>query len=177
MPVDKKIVDEQIAALGDFYKLFTKKERNYLHEIMTPGEIIHAMTSGLLNGNTWLVTVTDKRVLFLDKGMIYGLKQMELPISDISAISHEIGLLYGKIQVATSGGISLIEMIDKKDIKKVAEAISDLVKESKETHKHPPSEVRDDVISQLERLANLKERGILNEDEFGQQKAKLLAKC
>jgi hypothetical protein len=177
MPVDKKIIDEQIAALGDFYKLFTKKERNYLHEIMTPGETIHAMTSGLLNGNTWLVTVTDKRVLFLDKGMIYGLKQMELPISDISAISHEIGLLYGKIQVATSGGISLIEMIDKKDVKKVAEAISDLVKESKETRKCSSSEIKNDIVSQLERLANLKERGVLTEDEFSQQKAKLLAKC
>ncbi len=35
MAVDKSVVDEQIAALGDFDQWFTKKERNYLHEVMT----------------------------------------------------------------------------------------------------------------------------------------------
>lgn len=104
MPVDKRIVDQQIANLGDFDKWFTKKERNYLHQVMTPGETIYAMTSGLLDGNTWLITVTDKRVLFLDKGMIYGLTQMDLPLAHISAVSHTTGILFGKIEVSTSGG-------------------------------------------------------------------------
>lgn len=38
-----------------------------------------------------------------------------------------------------------------------------------------PTAGDDDVLSRLERLSRLKEQGILNEEEFQQQKAKLLA--
>jgi diadenosine tetraphosphate (Ap4A) HIT family hydrolase len=34
----------------------------------------------------------------------------------------------------------------------------------------------DEVISQLERLASLKDRGLLTDDEFSQQKGKLLSR-
>ena len=176
MPVDKEVVDKQIQALGDFDQWFTKKERKYLHEVMRPGETIYAMTSGILDGNTWLVTVTDKRVLFLDKGMIYGLKQMELPLSHISAVSHKTGLIFGKIEISTAGGTKTIGTIQKRDVPKVAQIISGLMHKSKDAEKAPSSVAgKDDIVSQLERLADLKERGILTEEEFNQQKAKLLS--
>ncbi|MBK5275741.1 MAG: PH domain-containing protein [Desulfuromonadales bacterium] len=176
MAVDKKVVDDQIAELGDFYQWFTKKERNYLHEVMTPGENIHAMTSGTLDGTTWLVTVTDKRVLFLDKGMIFGLNQMEMPLSHISAISHSTGLLYGNIEISTAGGMKSIRNIMKSDVPKVAHIISDLIDPTKKSAVHDTSINPDaDFISQLERLAKLKDSGILTDDEFIQQKAKILS--
>jgi hypothetical protein len=176
MPVEKKTVDEQIAALGHFDKWFTKKERNYLHEIMAPGERIYAMTSGILDGNTWLVTVTDNRVLFLDKGMIYGLKQMEFPLSQISAVSYKSELFYGNIEVSTAGGKKLISRITKKDVQKVAQIISDLINKSREHAQETTDGTQSDVVSQLERLASLKQRGILSNEEFAQQKAKILGK-
>lgn len=176
MPVEKKIVDEQIERLGDFDKWFTKKERNYLHEVINPGETIHAMTSGLLAGNTWLVTITNKRVLFLDKGLIYGLKQMEMPISQISAVSHKTGIMFGKLEISTAGGTKEIGQIEKKDVPKIAQIISDLVnnyREAKSSSVGGSDKI--DIVSQLERLSSLKNQGILTEEEFNQQKAKLLS--
>ena len=41
-------------------------------------------------------------------------------------------------------------------------------------YEQPPATPEDDVVSQLERLAALKEQGILTEEEFAAQKAKLL---
>ena len=38
----------------------------------------------------------------------------------------------------------------------------------------PPAPAQDDVITQLERLGNLKAQGILTEEEFAAEKAKLL---
>jgi hypothetical protein len=176
MAVEKRIIDQQIANLGDFGKWFTKKELAYLHEVMSLGETIYAMTSGLMNNNTWLVTVTDKRVIFLDKGMIYGLKQMELPLSRISAVSHTTGLLFGKIEVATAGGAMRIDMIEKTDVLKVAQIISALVNK---LPKARPAEQQScdgsDVVSQLERLAVLKNQGMLTAEEFREQKAKIIA--
>ncbi len=134
------------------------------------------MTSGVLDGNTWLITVTNKRVLFLDKGMVYGLKQMELPITQISAVSHRTGMLFGKIEVSTAGGTKSVTQIQKGDVPKVAQIISDLV--------HRPAAVApslahvavssDDVVSQLERLAALKAAGALTDEEFQHQKSQLM---
>lgn len=176
MAVDKSVVDEQIARLGDFDKWFTKKERNYLHEVLGPGETIHALTSGILDGNTWLVTVTDRRVLFLDKGMVFGLKQVELPLAHISAVAHKTGLMFGKIEVSTAGGAKCISMIEKKDVPKVAKIISDLVLEaSAPLSGHVETAPQQDIVSQLERLAGLRSQGVLTDEEFGQQKARLLS--
>lgn len=127
MTVEKSVIDEQIANLGKFDKLFTKKEIKYLPEIIMPGETIRAITSGMLDGNSWLITVTDRRIVFLDKGIIFGLKQIEFPLKQVSSITHKIGLVTGTIEVSTSAGSKKIKNLTKPDTKKVAQIISDLV--------------------------------------------------
>ncbi len=174
MAVDKRVVDEQIKNLGDFYQWFTKKEIKYLPEVLDEGEEIKAMTSGVHEGNTWLIVVTTRRVLFLDKGMIYGLKQMEMPLAQITSVSHKTGIMFGEIEIDTAGGKKKIETISKKDVTKVAAIISDLVKHVHSSPSVPQQTQQIDIASQLEKLAELKEKGILTEEEFLSQKAKLL---
>ncbi len=172
MAVDKKIIDEQLANLGDFDRWFTKKEIKYLPEVIDEGEEIKAVTSGLHEGNTWLIVVTNRRVIFLDKGFFYGLKQMEMPIEQITSVSHKLGIIFGSIEIQTAGGKKLIEDIDKKDVAKVASTISRLLRNLKESNNSSVPGV--DVVSQLEKLAKLKEKGILTEEEFQREKRKLL---
>lgn len=174
MAVDKKVVDEQIKALGDFDQWFTKKEMKYLPEIIDAGEQIKAMTSGVHEGNTWLIVATDRRLLFLDKGMIYGLKQMEMPLAQITTLSHKTGLMFGEIEIDTAGGKKKIETIVKKDVAKFADIVSGLVKKVHSNDNVAPSP-QVDVATQLEKLAELKSKGILTEEEFQEQKTKLLS--
>ena len=176
MPVEKRVVDEQLRALGHFSRFFTRKEIKYLPEVLSEGETIRGFTSGACDENTWLIVVTDRRLLFLDKGLIYGLKQMELPLHQISAISHETGLVFGEVHVSTAGGTKKINRVPKKDVLKIAQIMSDLLKPASRTQEPAPAgDNADDVVSQLERLAALKEKGVLTEEEFQAQKAKLLA--
>jgi hypothetical protein len=123
-----------------------------------------------------VATVTNKRVLFLDKGMLYGLKQLELPLQHISAVSHKTGLIFGKIEVATGGGIKKIDNIDKKDVVKVAQIISDLINKPKDSTVTNTEGTSNDVVSKLERLAALRQSGILSDQEFTEQKTKILAR-
>ena len=174
MAVDKSVIDEQIKKLGDFDQWFTKKEIRYLPEVIDEGEEIRAMTSGLHEGTTWLIVVTNRRLLFLDKGFFYGLKQMEMPLAQITSVSHKTGLMFGEIEVDTAGGKKKIEQISKKDVPKVAAIISDLLKQIHSTSSSPVSNSMTDIATQLEKLADLKEKGILTEEEFQEQKAKLL---
>ena len=176
MPVDKEIVTAQLKALGNFFSLGTKKEIRFLPEILTPGETIKAVCSGLMDGNTWLCTLTDQRVLLLDKGMVAGLKQLELPISRIKSVSHKTGFLMGEVLVDTGGETKKIEHIVKADVLKFAAALSELIRARTASimPEATPAAGGNDVVSQLERLAALKEKGILTDEEFAAQKAKIL---
>ena len=178
MAVSKEIIDAQLAALDEYNSFFTKKEINYLPEIILPGETIHAMTSGLMDGNTWLFVVTDQRIIMLDKGMVYGLKQLTLPLTQIKSVSHKSGLLLAKILIDTGGKTKTLENVDKHYAVGVVATINELLMQKTsgqtasvdEDHAHS-----DAMLAQLERLAALKEKGMLSDEEFAQAKAKLLA--
>jgi PH (Pleckstrin Homology) domain-containing protein/putative oligomerization/nucleic acid binding protein len=176
MAVDRRIVEAQLRALGDFHQWFTKKEVRHLPTVLNSGETIRAVTSGVYQGNTWLVTVTDQRILFLDKGMFYGVTQVELPLRQINTISYTTGLLYGELRLITGSGRSVVKKIRKVEVEKISAIVSSLVRSAHSPTTQPKTPTASaDVASQLERLAKLMERGILTPDEFAAQKAKLLA--
>jgi hypothetical protein len=176
MPVPKEQIDQQLKSVKQFEMFFTKKEVQYLPEVIREGETIHGMVSGMYEGNTWLVVATDQRLLFLDKGMLYGLKQAEIPLSSISSIQHKTGMLFGTLGVTTSNADKKVDNIDKQATVYFAELLSGLIRSSKAAPS--PTTARsatEDRIAQLERLAALKEKGILTDQEFQAEKAKILA--
>ena len=176
MAVDRRTVDAQLRALGDFHQWGTKKEIRHLPAVLNSGETIRAVTSGVYQGNTWLVTVTDQRILFLDKGMFYGVTQVELPLRLINTISYKTGLLYGELRLATGSGKSVVKKIRKGEVAKISSIVSSLVRNTHSPQARPNTPTASgDVASQLERLARLVERGILTREEFAAQKAKLLS--
>ena len=75
-------IKELLREIGDD-QFFTKKELKYLPEILMENEQVLAFSSGLMDGNTWLITLTNERVIFLDKGMLYGLKQTTIDLEKI----------------------------------------------------------------------------------------------
>lgn len=157
-------------------QFFTKKELHHLPEILMDREQVLAFTSGMMDANTWLIVLTDHRVVFLDKGLIYGLKQVSINLDKINAVSGSTGLLFGEIRIQDGAGERLIKNVWKKTVvaftNKVRDAMQAYRKEPVVTTTQPTA---DDVVSKLERLAALKERGMLTDAEFAAQKARLLA--
>ncbi|RMH46002.1 MAG: hypothetical protein D6694_03970 [Gammaproteobacteria bacterium] len=156
-------------------QFFTKKELHYLPEILQDGEQILAFTSGMMDGNTWLITLTDRRVIFLDKGMIYGLKQESIPLNRINAVSGTTGLLFGKIIITDGAKDRLITNVWKKTVKnftnKCQEAIDAI---NRRENQVASQEVKEDPYEKLEKLASLKEKGIISDEEFEREKKKIL---
>jgi hypothetical protein len=179
MPVSRQIVDAQLDAIGDFHHFFTRREVSFLPEVLAASEIIHGMSSGLYEGKTWLIVITDLRLIFLDRGLLYGLKQTDLPLSQISSISHKTGLFFGEIQVSTSSGTTTIARVNKRDVIKICSIISGLIHSSSQppspgaTSAAPPTG-DGGLISQLEKLSALRAKGYLTEEEFRLAKAKLI---
>lgn len=176
MTVTKEVIDNQLAEVGEFDQWFTKREINYLPEVIEQGESIKALTSGMHDGHTWLIVVTQRRVLFLDKGMMYGLRQLELPLNKIDGISFKTKMMFGSIEIDASGTHKKIEQISKKDVAKVAKILSSLVAEKSGhlTQIQMAASAEETAIDKLERLGKLKDQGILTQEEFDQQKKRLL---
>lgn len=169
--IAKEIGDDQF---------FTKKELKHLPEILSDGEQVLAFTSGLMNGNTWLVTLTDRRIIFLDKGMIYGLKQTAIDLDKINSVSGQTGILFGKIIIEDGASSRLINNVWKKTVVTFSNKVRDAIETRKLALRHGSAQQvtgggDDDVVTKLEKLAALLEKGIINQEEFAQQKTKILA--
>lgn len=153
----------------------TKKEINELPKVLANDENIKYATSGLLNGSTWLITCTNKRILFLDKGMLYGLKQVDIPLEKVNSISYSTGLVLGKIEVWDGASKMVIENVSKSTVKIFVDAVNTAREElNNNSNSQNNTSSGQDVVTQLEKLAGLKEKGILTDEEFQKQKAKIL---
>lgn len=170
----KREYDRIAKVIGDD-QFFTKKELNHLPEILSAGEDVIAFSSGLMDGNTWLITLTDRRVIFLDKGMLYGLKQISIDMDKINAVSGETGIIFGKITIQDGASARVIDNVWKKTVVPFTNLLRDAIEKRKGVNAAPVARSGDDIVDKLERLAALMEKGILTQDEFMQQKAKLLA--
>lgn len=171
-------IEQQIKRLGQVDTFGTKKEIKHLPEVLSPDETVLALTSGLMDGNTWLIVCTERRVIFLDKGLLYGLKQRETPLEKINSIEQKTGMLLGSIGIWDGAARMEIRNVMKQTVGPFVQAVN-RAREAVRQHTHfngprPTPVPNVDVASQLERLAELRERGILTDAEFAAQKAKLL---
>ena len=91
----------------------TKKELRYLPQILMNGEQVLSFASGTMDGNTWLIVLTERRVIFLDRGMLYGLRQTVIPIGKINGITGETGMIFGKIAINDGAVVHKIKNVPK----------------------------------------------------------------
>ena len=172
-------VNRQIEACPDRYIFWTRKEIRALPEILDHGETIKALTSGMLNGSTWLAVCTDRRLIFLNRGMFLGLQQVQMPLDRIQSIDHQFTLFFGSISVFDGVNVMTIRMVLKSSIMPFVKTTEETMYASRHEHARspapaPPTQQPADVASQLAKLAELKEKGYLTDAEFQAQKKKLL---
>ncbi len=86
-----------------------------------------SFSSGLMDGNTWLIVLTDKRVIFLDKGMIYGLKEKSIFLSMINSVSGQTGIIFGKIIITAGSGDTIIKNVWKKTVKNFTNSVHEAI--------------------------------------------------
>ncbi len=172
-------VKQQIRNLPEKYIFYTKKEINYLPEILIEGEEIRALTSGYVGSRTVLAVCTNRRILFLDKGMFFGLRQWQMGLDRVQSIDGNYLILFGNIRIwdgASAVNMSMVwaQSIDP-FIKATRTAIDEFRKIAfREVVGGAPSTPATDIASQLERLVKLKEQGHITEEEFQAQKKKML---
>ena len=117
----------------------TKKEIRYLKNMLYEGEQVFAIASGIINGNTWLVACTSKRVIFVDCGMLYGVKHSEVMLDRINAVSFKNGLVLGEIHIEDGASTRIITSVSKTSTKPFVDAVHKAIELKKKNEYIPVS--------------------------------------
>lgn len=175
---DKKQLKEEfnkLTALTNYkatigvFDIFSK-----LPEILNEGENVLCVNSGVVKSSIWLIVPTDKRVIFLHKknGLFHKkIDYSSINYDSITSVDSSTGLTAGKIRINTPGTIYEVGTLQKNSVQPLAEFI---LSQKNGSSSQPANNSSDDLLSKLEKLGKLKESGVLTEEEFQEQKSKLL---
>lgn len=168
-PKLKKIVKELEEA--GVYGLFgTNKEILSLPNLVDDDEKIIYATSGFVDSGTVLVVLTNNRLMFIDKGMLYGTNYREIPFSKINGVSYSTKLLLATIRVDNGVNTTIIKNVPNETAPIFVKKIKDVI-DSNNTGK---TQQTFSVADELTKFKSLLDAGLLTQDEFDSQKQKLL---
>lgn len=150
-----------------------RKEINELPKILNQDEKVISLVPGVYNKGFGILVATSKRLIFIDKGLIYGLKIEDFGLDKVSSIQYSSGILTADIVIMASGNAAKIESVDKAAGRDFCDKARELLSQKNAA---PAAVVMEqvDVAGQLEKFAGLKEKGIITQEEFDAQKKKLL---
>jgi hypothetical protein len=155
-------VDEAIQALDSDEQLLGAFKGNPTRD---------GKTQVSLTSNNYLL-VTDKRVIFWVRGVVS--KSMDaFAFKDISSVDAHKGLLLGDIVINVKGAKEKVENMQKSDVDTASKMIRSLMESATTTQAARGGAT---IPDQIKKLAELRDAGILTEEEFSNKKTELLAK-
>jgi len=182
---------------GVSYDTFgTEKEIRVFPKYLEEWEIVIALSSGIMKktetsnysdffGNTWLVVLTNERFLFVDHAKLTSaVDTQSIRLDNVQAVSSSQGYSLGKIMVDLGSRIVYVDNCKKSSVEAMAILANQLLRdkslqknkqpgEKDESNKEPNGQ---DIVSQLDRLGDLYNKGLLTEEEFKSMKAKIIQK-
>jgi len=162
-------------------KTFVRKELRKLPEMLYEGEEVINLTQGQYEGNQGLVAVTHRRVRFIDEGMIRSHRE-DFPYERISSVQCKKSLMSGTLTIFASGNKAVIKnVIPKHQADSIAEVIRSRIAGGGHSGSPLPTQAAsatldDDPYEKLRKLGELREAGVLSEEEFAAQTAAILSK-
>ncbi|MCT2406542.1 PH domain-containing protein [Chryseobacterium antibioticum] len=194
-------IKDQIVATGAKLSLFVDSEVEELVNVLDKDEKLIAIAEGkyLYNNLEGIVVSTEKRIIFVDKKFFGGVFENEFPLHKVSSVQHDTNLMSSTLKVYTPGFTAEFKLYIKSAAKNFFDAVQNYIGRSEDQirlqqmqvklqqqqtvpqpqQSQPNSEPKEApavIFDQLEKLGKLRELGVLTEEEFAEQKKKLLAK-
>lgn len=154
---------------------FARKEIRELPNVLSEDEKIVYLVEGR-NKTTKhhiILVATDRRLIFIDKEFMYGLKVEDFSYEKVSSIQYEKSLMLASIHIQISENTLEIDGVGKYEAELFCEKVRDFMSRPKEYFQ---PKTKPSVLDQLEQLGRLKENGVVTEEEFLEQKKKLIGK-
>jgi len=163
-------VHELAVELPSVIKMMVRREVRNLAGTIHPGEQLLAIAQGRYEGKQGLLAVTDRRLIFLEQGMIRR-KQQDFPYDRVSSIGSKRGLAFGTLTIHAAGSQATIDQVSPKEF---ADRAAELVRARLGAPARQTTALSEDPLDQIKKLSELRDAGILTEEEFERKKAQLL---
>ena len=118
------------------------------------------------------IYVTNKRIIVHKIEGLFKNERIEIPLSSISSINTTVKLINAEIKILASNNKASVEKLPV-DIAQELKTLIDSLLHSASSKKEV-AENTSDVADQIKKLADLRDAGILTEEEFNAKKQQLL---
>ena len=175
-------IDKALKNLSVFEaSALSKGEIKELPNILWEDELPASVIRGTYHNGNGILVATDRRLIFIDKGLV-GLTVEDIYFEDISSIESHQGWLMGSLTIYARGNKESVENVHKQNVRPFSDLLRNELAKSKKmkvdmlapTQQVVSTPTRADNIDALFKLSELHKMGILTDDEFAEQKAKLL---
>ncbi|MGG6361238.1 SHOCT domain-containing protein [Peribacillus frigoritolerans] len=112
--------------------------------------------------------ITNKRIIAYKIEGIFENKRVEIPLSSISSINTSVKGLSASIEIIASNNSASVEKMYIHVARLIKKLVDSLI------NRNSSHETPNDVTDQIKKLADLRDSGILTEEEFKAKKSKLL---
>lgn len=154
--------------------LGANREIKHLTEYLRSGERVEEMASGFYGQGHGLLVLTNLRVLFVLHGVLTQ-RSEDFPLDKISSIQWSAGPITGTVTIFASGNKAEISIVEKG----AGRAITDKVRariSQRDATSIPAPPAQPDVVDQIRRLGELRDAGVVTDEEFDAKKAELLGR-
>jgi len=134
-------------------------------------EIPLMIVQGTFEDKNGILAATSQRVVVIAK-FLFSSTSKDIPYEKITSVMLDNGIIQSKIRIEYSGGKIEVKAIDKDAAKQMVELINSKKNEKEKSDSIPQN--NDDVYEKLKKLGHLRDIGVLTEQEFIEQKNKLL---
>ena len=161
-------IDAALARLGGFQRWAARGEIRELPKLLVDGELPERVVEGAYNRSAGLLVVTDRRVLFIDKGFA-SLRVEDFGFDQITSVQFKTGMVMGEVQMITAGNTATITNVPKAEVRAVADRIrAGISRRGEQSAPRSPS------ADEIARFAELHRQGVLTDEEFAAKKKQLL---
>jgi hypothetical protein len=162
-------------------KFMVRKELKKLPAMLHEHERVANLAQGRYEGNEGLIVATDRRVMFIDEGLVRSHRE-DFPYERVSSVQTSTSMMSGKLVIFASGNKAQLENIMPKQ---QATALADHIRHqiaggpaAPATAAAAASEPRpaptDDPFEKLRKLGELRDAGIISPEEFEAKKASII---
>lgn len=168
-------VHAQIKRFGfnRFRSWMVLREIKQLPQVLLEGENIESLVYGRYHHRHGILVATNQRLIFLEK-RLFSLHVETFDYHKIAAVGYSTGVLFGSLEIRISGNQLRISGIDKSRIQPLVHTIRQRIAQSMTESTKELPHLDDDILIKLERLARLKEQGVITTEEMLEQKKRIL---
>ena len=172
-PTKEEAIDAALRRISGFGRFLTRGEIKELPFVLWEGELPVMLADGFYNNGTGLLVATDRRLIFIDKGLFGTLKVEDFGYNRITSIESNVGIFSGKIVIYASGNREQIDHVSKQDVHSLASFLRSKIF----SPNNSPLSSQFGTMSTAKELARysvLLDNGVITQEEFDSLKTRLL---